>query len=344
MKKILLALMMMISISIVSFSQIVSTGLGIIGSIDTWQIVSPAPGNAFVISNMFPGTWENTPVAITGAKWISVSTGGRGSGMTDFVYEKTFPVSSGIKELKCNFNVAVDDELKKIELVNGGTVINIPFTKTTNYHFVKIDPEVVKCPKAGEWKLRITVFCGDPKGSMGPTALLVSGDMIQVKGECCKIPDEKCNPSFTAAPFTLNSQCNIIVNINPVVTGGAQHYWGLLLASGLGDNTAIPLSTILSGGSFGLGVNSTGNVTALGMGTGITASTSGYGYQYQGVAFGKCFKITHYIKCCNKWYSQTNTYCTKLCSEVKEGEVKEVPVKEKDVPNLDVKPGDGRGE
>lgn len=168
---------------------------------------------------------------------------------------------------------------------------------------------------------------------------------IQIDNICiekaCQIPDEKCNPKFTAAPFTVNSQGNVIINVNPVITSGAQHYWGLLGASGIGDNTPIPLSTILAGGTFGLGVSPTGVATPIGMGTGITASTSGYGYSYQGVDVGKCFKITHYIKCCNKWYSQTITYCTKLCSEVKESEILEVPVK--DVPNLDVKPGDGKG-
>ncbi len=146
----------------------------------------------------------------------------------------------------------------------------------------------------------------------------------------CKIPDEKCSPNFSAAAFTVNAQGNVVINVNPVITGGAQHYWGLLGASGIGDNTAIPLSTIMSGGTFGLGVTSTGVATPIGMGTGITASTSGYGYSYQGVVVGKCFKITHYIKCCSKWYSQTNTYCTKLCVEVKEGGIIEMNDKEAD--------------
>jgi hypothetical protein len=159
--------------------------------------------------------------------------------------------------------------------------------------------------------------------------------------KCCEIPDEKCNPKFTAAPFTVNSQGNVIINVNPAVTSGAQHYWGLLGASGIGDNTPIPLSTIIAGGSFGLAINSSGSTATIGMGTGINASTSGYGYSYQGVDVGKCFKITHYIKCCGKWYTQTNTYCTKLCSEVKESPVTEV--NPKDVPNLDGRPGDGKG-
>ncbi len=168
---------------------------------------------------------------------------------------------------------------------------------------------------------------------------------IQIDNICiekdCKIPNEKCNPKFTAAPFTVNSQGNVVINVNPVVTGGAQHYWGLLAVSGLGDNTPIPISTIVSGGTFGLAISSTGSTATIGMGTGINASTSGFGYSYQGVDVGRCFKITHYIKCCDKWYTQTNTYCTKLCSEVKESAITEVPAK--DVPNLDARPGDGRG-
>jgi hypothetical protein len=168
---------------------------------------------------------------------------------------------------------------------------------------------------------------------------------IQLDNICietaCEVPDEKCNPKFSTSPFTVNSQGNVIINVNPAITSGAQHYWGLLGASGIGDNTPIPLSTIVAGGSFGLAINSTGSTATIGMGTGINASTSGYGYSYQGVDVGKCFKITHYIKCCGKWYTQTNTYCTKLCNEVKESPVTEVNAK--DVPNLDARPGDGRG-
>ena len=160
--------------------------------------------------------------------------------------------------------------------------------------------------------------------------------------KCCKIPDEKCSPNFSAAAFTVNTQGNVIINVNPVITGGAQHYWGLLVASGIGDNTAIPLSTIISGGTFGLGVTSTGVATPIGMGTLITASTSGYGYSYQGVDVGKCFKITHYIKCCSKWYSQTNTYCTKLCNEVKEGGIIEMSDKETEKAEA-VQVGQGKG-
>jgi hypothetical protein len=202
------------------------------------------------------------------------------------------------------------------------TTFTLTWTATANYNSIQLHPE------------------NDYSQNDGAYVSWIQLDNICIE-ESCAIPDEKCNPAFAASTFTVNSQCNVVVNVNPSVTAGAQHYWGLAGASGIGDNTPIPLSTILSGGSFGLGVSSTGTATPIGMGTGITASTSGYGFQYSGVSFGQCFKITHYIKCCNKWYSKTITYCTKLCPEVKESATTEVPVK--DVQNLDVKAGQGRG-
>lgn len=146
--------------------------------------------------------------------------------------------------------------------------------------------------------------------------------------KCCDIPVEKCNPSFTISPFTLNAQCQLIINTIPSITSGVQHYWGAVYATGISDNTPIPITSITSGGTWGLSVSSTGVVTQLGMGTGVNGGTTGYGYNYLGFPLGKCFKITHYIKCCDKWYSQTNTYCPKICNEVKEGSINELNDKE----------------
>lgn len=157
----------------------------------------------------------------------------------------------------------------------------------------------------------------------GATVSWIQLDNICIE-RTCKIPNEKCDPKFKVTPFTINSQGNIIINANPSVNAGAMHYWGVTGATGINDYTHIPLATILSGGTFGLGINSSGVVTPIGMGTGINASNSGYGYHYEGFALGSCFKITHYIKCCNKWYSQTKTYCVKLCTETKESEISEV--------------------
>ncbi len=160
--------------------------------------------------------------------------------------------------------------------------------------------------------------------------------------EACKIVDEKCDPQFTSSPLAVNSQGNIVINVNPVVTAGALHYWGATYATGVNDNTPIPVATILSGGTFGLMINSTGTVTQLGTGIGITASTSGYGYRYEGFSLGRCFKVTHYIKCCTKWFSKTTTYCTKLCQETKESNLIELSVEEAKKADA-VLAGQGRG-
>ncbi len=185
----------------------------------------------------------------------------------------------------------------------------LSWTATGNYNSIQLHPE------------------NDFAQNNGAYVSWIQLDNICIE-EVCKIPNDRCNPKFTASPFTVNSQCNVVINVNPMVTSGATHYWGLLGASSQNDNTPIPLSTILSGGSFGLTVSSTGVATPIGMGTGITASTSGYGYQYSGVSFGECFKITHYIKCCDTWYSQTNTYCTKLCFDVREAGPTQVSTRE----------------
>lgn len=188
--------------SIVSFAQInVSTGLGGIGTPDAWNVGTTigSSANAFVIPCTFCGTWETAPVPITNAKWISVTAGGTGAGMTDFYYEKKFTVPAGKKTLACDFKVAADDVLKKVELVQpGGAAINIPFTASaTPYKFTNNIAQAIDCPKEGEWVLRVTVFCGDPKGSQGPTALLVSGKINMTDGVCCNCPIPNTNINFT---------------------------------------------------------------------------------------------------------------------------------------------------
>jgi hypothetical protein len=230
MKKVLLNIVT-IFITIISFSQNVSTGLGAVGTQDTWKVgtITPATGSSYVLpTTMFSGIWEPTPISGTNAKWISLTTNGNGSGMTDYFYEKAFTVSASIKELKCNFKVAVDDVLKKIELVNGTTIINIPFTTPPYYKLTNLITETVKCPKAGDWKLRVTVFCGDPKGSQGPTALLVSGNIEQVQGSCDAIITSTCCPPWNkeilASCITpkfvgsgLNSPYQLLLNTSATV-------------------------------------------------------------------------------------------------------------------------------
>ncbi len=173
-------------ITSMGFSQNVNTGMGSIGTVDSWKVGTTIPlGNSYVIANSFPGLWETTSVSINTPKWISVSTGGKGSGQTDFIYEKKFTVPAGIMQLKCNFKIAADDVLKKIELIQpNSTKVNIGFTNTGNYKFTKLITDSLVCPVKGDWTLRVTVFCGDAKGTQGWTALLVSGNINFKEGKC----------------------------------------------------------------------------------------------------------------------------------------------------------------
>lgn len=176
----------------------ISTGMGTIGTIDTWKVglASPTTANAYVIPQHSSGLWQVPPAS---SKWISVSAAGTGAGRTNFIYEKNFSVPANRKQLNYDLDVAADDELKKIELVKpNGTAINIPFITTTSYKFTKHISSIVDCPDMGDWKLRITVFCGD--NSFGPTGLLVSGTINLTEGACTiPLPNNTCCPPFNTA-------------------------------------------------------------------------------------------------------------------------------------------------
>ncbi len=182
----------------------VSTGLGSIGSIDTWKVGTaiPATANTFIISHLSP--WEAAPVAGTNAKWISPASGGNGTGMTDYFYEKQFSVTAGIKKLTCSFRVAGDDVIKTIELVRpDNTLLPLGYVNPGNYKFAAPLTDSFRCPAPGLWKLRIKVFCGDPKSLGGPTGLLVSGNIMLTEGQC----DDNA-PAVNACCPGKNLVCN----------------------------------------------------------------------------------------------------------------------------------------
>ena len=299
MKKLLLALSICV-VSLTNFAQNISTGVGTVGSIDSWKVstTSPATGSTYVLpTGMYSGIWEPVPVPVTSAKWISLTPTGMGSGMTDYFYEKSFGVSSGIKEVKCNFKVAADDQLKKVELVDGsGVASNIPFTiSLTGYRFTDLITGSVKCPKAGEWKLRITVFCGDPKGSQGATALLVSGNIDQIQGVCC----DCTKPTNTNVNFSLTT----------TLGGGTTASASAMGAStGLGNGWTLKE---VSGGAVNPCRWVPGGIKWQSTGASITIPA--------GVLVpGKCYVLTHYVNvCATKWDPracvQYKTICFCIC-------------------------------
>lgn len=119
-----------------------------------------------------------------------------------------------------------------------------------------------------------------------------------------------CNPKFT---IVLTELANGLFRIDakPQTTAGVQHYWGVLGNGNGAACTAVPLSQIQTGGTFGASVSATGVFAPIGMGTGINPGTnnSPYGYQYSGFGNSGCYKITHWVKCCDGWYKYTQCFC-----------------------------------
>lgn len=157
---------------------------------------------------------------------------------------------------------------------------------------------------------------------------------------CCPIPDQKCTADFK---IILEQTTNAIYQITakPTILGGVTHYWGLVPVNDCTGFTHVPLANIVGGSTFGSMVSATGVCTApLGMGTGTTCGPSTFGFQYGGLGVGKCYKISHYIKCCDKWFVMTKCFCllstmkmakpTEQDLQVSSTEVEEVA--EKDVP------------
>jgi hypothetical protein len=335
MKKIILTLFIALCY-FTHFGQNISTGIDALGkatalgTTDLWKITSPAGKTAKSVDAYLP-YWNPTPIAGTNAQWISGSANARAQTPGDYVFERTFTVATGISQLDYDLQLAYDDDLKNLSIIDpSGNATDLTSkvvrsTMPTAYFLNNHIKGSIKCPLKGTWRIVVIVNFYD-----STAAFLLSGKIDQKQGNCCEIPDEKCSPNFKIK-LSLNDQCNIAIDAKPEVTKGAQHYWGIVEIKNNEDCKPIPLGNIIAGNTFGLHISETGEVKPIGYGTGINAGETGFGYQYGGLfgpKSGKCYKITHYIKCCNKWYRKTVCFCPSLCTNEKEGEILEVPDKE----------------
>ena len=144
---------------------------------------------------------------------------------------------------------------------------------------------------------------------------------------------QNCTAAFSII-LTQLPNGNFKIDANPNTTSGTLHYWGLV-GNGTGNTcTPIPLNDIINGATFGESVSPTGVSTPIGMGTGINAGTTGYGYQYSGLGNSGCYKLTHYINCCGIWYRQTQCFCVSFSNarsanpEITKSEVEQVSPKD----------------
>ncbi len=347
MKKLSLLLIVLMSFVRIGFGQVpnistspnISTGVDAsgnalnMGATDTyWKITPPSSmgPNAYVIPS-FSGYWENTP-ASNNAQWIGGDKNNQNQKPGLHTFERQINISSGISLFSYNFSIAVDDDLSSIELLDPtGKVTDLTskFVRPSNPNGYKLSKPIsgeIQCPLKGVWKLRVKVNFVD-----NIAGLIVSGNVsFKDGGNCgCKIPDVKCNPDFTVilSPNGKNGPNSPLIEANPIIVGsGTEHYWGVVYAKDVNDISPIPIKTIISGKTWGSMVDINGKCSPVGIdGTNINCGKSGYGYNYGGFPTNSCFKITHYIKCCDKWYSKTKTFCTKaFCIEQKETEMTEV--------------------
>ena len=132
---------------------------------------------------------------------------------------------------------------------------------------------------------------------------------------------QNCTANFLAT-ITMLPGGFLNINTVPDTKAGAEHWWGIVYNGTYPNCTipcvSIPFASVTTGACFG-GVHetATGAFSQVGMGTGVTAGTSGYGVNYSGFPNNSCFKITHYINCCGTWYKQTQ--CVSMGSSAAKG-------------------------
>lgn len=132
----------------------------------------------------------------------------------------------------------------------------------------------------------------------------------------CNPVSRKCLMKDIKADFYLEqTKTNgetIVINTVPKTTSGVEHYWGIV-GNGKAPNCNcacedISLDDIKNAKTTGVWatrIKADGTFENIGIGTNVTAGTSGLGIKYGGFPYYGCYKITHYIICDNRIESYT---------------------------------------
>jgi hypothetical protein len=176
MKKILLSIILT-PFTIFSFSQIINISTGVAA----WK-VTPTGGMANVITPHYIWVPQlTTPLAVTGAQWISPTTS-YNVVPGNYIYETKIIVGSFDGVLKFNFQVAADDVISGLELENpsGSTIkLAVPTVMTLKaYSLRKATDTTIICPQKGEWKIKARVRFIDNAGGF-----ILSGN-VEASGNC----------------------------------------------------------------------------------------------------------------------------------------------------------------
>ncbi len=140
-----------------------------------WRLASSPGIGIDTATRVVPyfGQWQTAPVPGSNAKWINISGSIGGNLVGTYVYERTFSVAPGTIAFECNFNIAYDDSLIALELIDPSqNVILLPFTPTDTYRLSYPISNRIGNPVSGTWKLRVSTYHRDTIGGV-----LVAGDI-----------------------------------------------------------------------------------------------------------------------------------------------------------------------
>jgi hypothetical protein len=230
MKKLLFVILSTLLFSkIIAQTVNISTGLNstsssseTIGANDgSWRYGTAINGTTIPkVMGFYTGYWQATPVATTGAQWIGTSGDYLAQKPGLYYFERTIAVSGGVGFLNLSFSVAIDDELKSIELIDpSGTATDLTpqFVRSTTpsaYYLSKIIKSTVKCPAQGKWKLRVYVNFFDTAAGF-----LLSGT-ASTEGQCqpSTFEDTKCckgNKAENLSTGFANATSSLTPNASP---------------------------------------------------------------------------------------------------------------------------------
>ena len=194
----------------------------------------------------------------------------------------TVPPISGLTSIDCNASASYTTLSCPGATIFWTIAPAIPFTGQGT-STITIHPIYT----AGSYTISVTIRCGDK--------IVKNSIVVTIKD------DPKCSPNFLIA---LEEKPNGLyqVSANPSTTTGTPHYWVLQEVAGCPNGAVTAASP-----SWNLYISATGVLST--PNPAITGGATGYGYQYGGLGKGKCYRLTHYVKCCGQWKKQTKCFC-----------------------------------
>ncbi len=140
-----------------------------------WKLVSAMSGDTNTrVVPYYQGAWQPAPVPGSNAKWINRNGTIAGVPAGDYVYERAVSVTAGTLVLRGDFNIAFDDSLAHLELIDPNQVVYaLPWTPIDTYQLSYPIACTFNNPVAGTWKLRVHTYHWDQIGG-----LLVSGNIF----------------------------------------------------------------------------------------------------------------------------------------------------------------------